>query len=225
MSVLRQLLLGSCTLTLLFTVTSGAKAGEWDQKVVATFNAPVEIPGQILPSGTYVFKLFDSRSTRDIVQVSNADESHLLATVFSIPRHRPNPTDKAAFMFEERGSDSPQAIRAWFYPGRLQGHEFIYGRRKAEAVNAGTPALVSETAGNPPNAPDGSPLISAQAKVTDQTQTAELQTAPEPSTTFYASVVAKPLPKTASTTPLIALLGMLSLGGAFGLKMLAKRVS
>ena len=183
MSVLRKLLLGSCTLVLLLTLTSGARAGEWDQKVIATFNAPVEIPGQVLPMGTYVFKLFNSQSTRDLVQVSNADDTHLIAYVFSIPMYRANPTDKAAFMFEERGSDSPQAVQAWFYPGRLQGHQFIYSRREAEVANAGTPE-------------EPSPLVSAAPKVdepqsesptpdnsTEQTQVAELQTAPAPSTT------------------------------------------
>src|SRR5579862_1799668 len=107
MSVLRRSLLGSCTLALLLTLTSGARAGEWDQKVIATFNAPVEIPGQVLPMGTYVFKLFNSQSTRDIVQVSNADDTHVIAYVFSIPRYRANRTDQTVFMFEERGSNSP----------------------------------------------------------------------------------------------------------------------
>src|ERR1700722_9092644 len=112
MSVFKQLLLGSCTLALLLTLTSGARAGEWDQKVIATFNAPVEIPGQVLPMGTYVFKLFNSQSTRDIVQVSNSDDTHVIAYVFSIPRYRANPADKTVFMFEERGSDHPQAVQA-----------------------------------------------------------------------------------------------------------------
>jgi len=52
------------------------KGDEWDKKTTVTFTAPVEIPGvgaQTLPAGTYVFKLFDSASDRNIVQIFNED--------------------------------------------------------------------------------------------------------------------------------------------------------
>ena len=52
----------------------GAKADEWNKKTTVTFSAPVEIPGvgaQVLPAGTYVFKLLDSQSDRHIVQIFN----------------------------------------------------------------------------------------------------------------------------------------------------------
>jgi len=55
----------------------GAKADEWNQKTVFTFSGPVEIPGQTLPAGTYVFKLHNSASNRHIVQVFNKDENHV----------------------------------------------------------------------------------------------------------------------------------------------------
>ena len=46
-----------------------ARADEWNQKTVFTFSGPVEIPGQVLQPGTYVFKLADSASDRNIVEV------------------------------------------------------------------------------------------------------------------------------------------------------------
>ena len=52
-----------------------ANACEWDQKTVVTFSGPVEIPGQVLDGGTYVFKLADSASDRSIVQVFSEVES------------------------------------------------------------------------------------------------------------------------------------------------------
>ena len=39
---------------------SGAKADDWNKKTKVTFSQPVEIPGQILPAGTYTIKLVDS---------------------------------------------------------------------------------------------------------------------------------------------------------------------
>jgi hypothetical protein len=45
----------------------------------------VEIPGQILPAGTYVFKLADSTGNRHVVQVFNQAENHVYGTFLAIP--------------------------------------------------------------------------------------------------------------------------------------------
>ena len=50
-------------------------ADEWNKKTVLTFSQPVEIPGHVLPAGTYMFKLADTLGDRHIVQVFNADGS------------------------------------------------------------------------------------------------------------------------------------------------------
>ena len=60
------------------------KADNWDKKTVVTFNQDVEIPGQVLPAGTYVFKLLRSNSDRTVVQVWSRGESQLLATLITI---------------------------------------------------------------------------------------------------------------------------------------------
>ena len=56
------------------TFSLAAVAGDLNQKTVFTFSGPVEVPGQVLPAGTYVFKLADSPSNRHIVQVFNQQE-------------------------------------------------------------------------------------------------------------------------------------------------------
>ena len=60
-----------------------AAADDWNRKTVITFSAPVEVPGvgaQVLPAGTYVFKILDSLSDRHIVQIFNKEETHLYTT-------------------------------------------------------------------------------------------------------------------------------------------------
>jgi LPXTG-motif cell wall-anchored protein len=64
------------------------------------------------------------------------------------------------------------------------------------------------------------PETTPQPQYTDQGATAQPQTSPTTS-----NPPATELPKTASSTPLIALMGMLSFGAAFGLWILAKRIS
>jgi hypothetical protein len=76
-----------------------AKADEWNQKTVFTFSGPVEIPGQVLPAGTYVFKLADSMSDRNIVEVFNKDENHLYGIFLAIPDYHLKPADKPIITF------------------------------------------------------------------------------------------------------------------------------
>ena len=96
-------------------------ADEWNKKTTVSFNAPVEIPGvgaQVLPAGTYVFKLLDSQSDRHIVQIFNVRGDHVYATILAIPNYRLKSTNKTVMTFRERAAGEPEAIRAWFYPGR-----------------------------------------------------------------------------------------------------------
>ena len=108
-----------------------AHADEWDQKTIVTFNRPVEMPGQVLQAGTYVFKLADSQSTENVVQVYSADEKHLYGSFLSIPEQRQEPTDSPVITLEEGKAGAPEAVKAWFYPGEDIGHEFLYSQPNA----------------------------------------------------------------------------------------------
>lgn len=121
----------SCVAVLAIGLVARAVANESDKKTVVTFNAPVEIPGKALPAGTYVFKLLDSPTNRNIVQIFDKDEKQLYGTVLAVPDYRLKPPDKPMIQFEERPSDSPPAIKAWFYPGDEYGMEFVYPHDRA----------------------------------------------------------------------------------------------
>ena len=114
-----------------FGLTPTATSDEWNKKTVVTTNVPIEIPGKALPAGTYVFKLLDSPSNRNIVQIFDKDEKHLLATALTVPNYRLEPADKPLLQFEERPSGTPEALKAWFYPGDTYGQEFVYPHRRA----------------------------------------------------------------------------------------------
>ena len=114
-----------------FVFVSKANSAEWDKKTVVTFSGPVEIPGKVLLAGTYVFKLLDSTSNRNIVQIFDKDEKKLYATMLAIPDYRLQPSDKPVIRFEERPAGSPEAIKAWFYPGDQYGQQFVYPHTRA----------------------------------------------------------------------------------------------
>src|SRR3984885_8289701 len=131
-----------------------AKADDWNNKTVMTFSGPVEIPGVhltgwgVLPAGTYVFKLLDSQSDRHIVQIFDKDGIKGLATILAIPNYRLKATDKTVITFRERPAGEPEALRAWFYPGKNWGDEFVYPKAKAIelAKSTNTPVLFTPDA-------------------------------------------------------------------------------
>ena len=105
---------------------TSVRGDTWNKKTIVTFADAVEIPGQVLPAGTYVFKLADRPSNRHVVQIWNEEETQILATIMTVPNHRLDAVDTTVFEFDERPGDSPMAIRYWFYPGENSGEEFIY---------------------------------------------------------------------------------------------------
>lgn len=115
---------------LLFTLSlsSTVRADNSDKKTVVTFGQDVEIPGQVLPAGTYVFKLFRSDSNRFIVQVWSQGESQLLATLMTVGDTYPNQSGEPYFVFDMTGTDEgyPPALVSWFFAGSDEGRDFIY---------------------------------------------------------------------------------------------------
>ncbi len=157
----------------------GAKADDWNRKTVITFSGPVEIPGvhltgwSILPAGTYVFKILDSQSDRHVVQIFSQDETTIYATILAIPNYRLKATDKTVVTFRERPAGEPEALRAWFYPGRNWGEEFVYPKARAMTLAKETQTPVLFTAAELP-AEVAEPIKSADEPVVLQLKQAQI---------------------------------------------------
>jgi hypothetical protein len=227
-----------CLVTL--ASSSGVIADDWNKKTVVTFSQPVEIPGgTILPAGTYIFKLMDSMSDRHIVQIFNQDQTHIYATILAIPNYRLQSTDKTVMTFGERAAGSPQAIRAWFYPGANSGEEFVYPKRRAVELAKVTSlpvfAMPSELESNitqPATATTDTPVIALkEAPLTaikptgEEVEVAQVVTPPPPTEADVAAPLPSDrLPQTASSLPLAGLIGLLSLCAGFALAAIPKRI-
>jgi hypothetical protein len=110
------------------SLTPVAIADNWDKKTIVTFDQDVEIPGQVLPAGTYVFKLLHSNSDRSVVQVWTAGEKQLLATLITAGDSYPNPSGEPYFVLDMTGTDEgyPPTLVSWFFAGGNDGRGFIY---------------------------------------------------------------------------------------------------
>ena len=246
MSILRTVTTNVFCLALMGAVfTPGVKADDWNRKTVMTFSAPVEIPGVhlkgwgVLPAGTYVFKILDSQSDRHIVQIFNADETQVYATILAIPDYRLKVTDKTVVTFRERPAGQPEALRAWFYPGRNYGEEFVYPKAKAVelAKEAGTAVLFTaveiplevevpiKTADEPVVAQLKQAPVMAIKPTGEEVELAQVVT-PLPADELVAAntAPAQTLPATAGIMPFMALLGLMALGGAWTLGLAQRRI-
>jgi len=221
------------------------KADDWNRKTEITFSAPVEIPGVhlvgwgVLPAGTYVFKILDSQSDRHIVQIFSKDELTVYATVLAIPNYRLKATDKTVMTFRERPAGEPEALRAWFYPGKNWGEEFVYPKAKAIEIAKATNTPVLFAAVDIP-VEVAEPIKSVDEPVVVQLKQAPImaiqptgeevqvaQVVTPPPVEVAATVAVAPeaeLPKTASPYPLIGLFGLLALSAALVIHVVAKRV-
>lgn len=220
-------------------IAPSAKADDWNKKTTITFSGPVEIPGvhlkgwSVLPAGTYVFKILNSQSDRHIVQIFNKDETAVYATILAIPNYRLKATDKTVVTFRERPAGEPEALRAWFYPGRNWGEEFVYSKTRAVALAkaTNTPVLFTEAA-LPVEVAE--PIKTADAPVVvEMTRAPIMAIQPTGEEVALAEVVTAPpaveelaaaLPATASNLPLIGLLGLMALLAAFATRTAAKRI-
>jgi hypothetical protein len=208
----------------LFAV-SPALADTGNQKTTLTFNNPVELPGIVLPAGTYVFKLVETTTYRHVIQVSNDKEDQVFATLLAVPDYRLTPTADTVVYFAERPAGRPPAIRGWFYPGRLFGHEFVYPKVRATELAKEMHVAVPTAAVTPTEKPaelEAAPVaaMTPESKQVEIASAVELepQAAPAGAATPAPAAAPAELPKTASPLPLIALFGVLALGVAGALK-------
>jgi hypothetical protein len=111
-------------------VLSDARASEWDQATKVTFNQSVQIPGKVLPAGTYWFKV----PSPGIIQIFNSDRSTLQAMLLDKSAEIQKPLDESTFTLENPGSAQPGVLVTWFYPGMLTGHEFVYSKKEQKEM-------------------------------------------------------------------------------------------
>jgi hypothetical protein len=195
-------------------VSSNAKADNWNKATKLTFSQPVEVSGTVLQSGTYWFQLMNSSTNRNIVQIWNADHTKLIKTILAIPSYRMNPTAQTVVRFDERPTGTPEAIKNWYYPGTNFGQEFVYRNARATqlAQNVSEPVL---TVRDKPTATPIPAVEKTQATAIQPTND-EVEVAEGVDTV----AIAEALPETATTLPLLGLIGLLAVGAGLALRFI-----
>jgi len=120
--------LALCAAALSIVFAANVRADDYNKKTVVTFDEP----GQVLAPGTYVFMLLNSPANRNVVEVWNADQNHLFASLeTNSESHWPPPDrpiytpDHSKFQLEEQPS-GPMILRSFYFPGYLEAQQFVY---------------------------------------------------------------------------------------------------
>src|SRR5207247_10416530 len=113
-------------LAALFLFPSIAPGDDWNRLTTVEFNRPVQIPGQVLAAGFYVFKLAEITGEHNVVQIWNADQTTVYATVMGFAEYLSAAPKEDLFIFEQREQDGPAALISWFHEGNRSGVRFIY---------------------------------------------------------------------------------------------------
>lgn len=227
-----------CAAALAMLVASPARADVWNKKTFLTFSGPVQVPGVTLPAGTYTFKLADLTGNRHVVQIFDKDEKKIYTTILAIPDQRLEPSSKPVVLFSERPAGTPQAIKAWFYPGETIGNEFVYPRSQAIRIAKATHQSVLTAADDTTTTADAMKSaeigrVDENGQMSDSSGAAVATTSPGPApantagtagaapraTTARATTARTELPHTASNLPTLALLS----GFAIAAGLVARR--
>ena len=132
MSIYRKFAIAAAITASMAVFSPGARAQLLEEKMTVHFSAPVEVPGEVLPAGTYVFEaLQDGKLTR----ILSADESRVYATVFTRPEEKTNPVEQPLVTLEPSATQgSPERVDSWFYPGESTGNQFIYQKVQVRKI-------------------------------------------------------------------------------------------
>ena len=202
-----------------------ARADDWDKKMVLRVTEPIQVPGKVLQPGKYIFRLADSESNRNIVQIFSVDENghqDFVSTILAVPDFRLKTPDKPTVQLEERHLGDPEAIKSWFYPGDNYGWHFVYPKSEqldAASVIAPPPAPAELPAAEPP-IPEP-PVETAEETpvliIERETLISQVELTPDPSADDLPSAD-RLLPETGGNTAAFLLAGIVTIGaGLFAL--------
>lgn len=185
-------------------------AADSEKKAVVAVQSPMEIPGTVLQPGSYVFKQSDAQSGWVIVQIYDQGESTLVTTVLAYPNPKLTSNSETVMTYSAPGS-SGQVLEAVTFPGDATPDQFAYPAAEADRIGAANRLRIPSTGTNdayPSSLPDAASSWSAPLSN-------NVGSTPAPNA---AASTDTSLPQTASSLPLIGLIGVFALAGIVALR-------
>ena len=231
---------------LTLSIGGRAEAQPADYRTYFTFSAPVTLPGITLPAGKYVFRLADPDSSRKVINVLSGDGKKSLAMLHTIPNRAMKAPKDAEIRFMETSAKVPPPVKTWWYAGKAIGYEFIYPRKQALELAKATSEPILTTA------KETTDLASADLSRVNDAENQAVKVEPEPAPREASgraqpadadaaqggagasaardvraderarTTARTQLPRTASSTPTVLMLGALALALGLGFSLVSR---
>lgn len=135
---------------ILIAVAPRVQAQDESRSMEITFSQSVQIPGRILPPGTYIFqrRMVGVGANENMIQILNAADSRVIAFIQTIPATRKNISGDIELTFATNLEGQPPALVSCSLPGSLGGHEFLYTRRIERRVEKEQHVVVAANSRN-----------------------------------------------------------------------------
>jgi len=235
-SMVKRLTSASVLVVLVCALASGANAFTSDKRTYFTFNQPVALPGMTLPAGTYMFRIANTETSRNVIQVANKQGTESYALLNTVQATRPDAPKDSEIRFLETAAGAPAAVGTYWYMGERTGYEFVYSKEQLAALNRSAQpapeAAIAESESSvsvPPLAEPSPDVVNGEGlEASQQAESQIAQAQPEqspvpaqpPAPSAQAESTRDRLPQTASPLALLLLGGIATAG--FGVKLLRK---
>jgi hypothetical protein len=206
--------------TLLGVASTPAYAQSDRENSTFSVTEPIDVGAFTLPPGTYLIKVVLLESNRNMIQVTNVDQTKVFASVLATPHpiRADEEIPSTRYTYYATATGQPKALRTWFPRDTSNGQDIIYPKRRAMELAAAAKVPVIAI----PDEVKEAEYKSVPLTIVTPERQVKPYEAPAPTLVAEAPPL-KQMPKTASHVPLFAALGLLSLGGAFGLRALTNR--
>ena len=202
------------------TLAMAQGAGSVQRTTKLTVSEPTMIGSVMLDPGSYTLHVNDYQAEKVQVVVTRDSDNKTMGTVIASRERRnldSHTQSDNQTQFTYTTFNGHPAVATWFYPGDEWGEKFAYGKETVAENTTGGEVTMTQTP-----APTATTTAEATppAEEKEEHTVAETTPAPEPAPAVEPAPApeAKTLPKTASNTPLVGLLGALSLAGAAALR-------
>jgi hypothetical protein len=179
------------------------RADDSVRQATVTIQSPEQVPGSVLPAGTYVFKQTGMQSGWAIVQIYSKDGSALVTTILAYPNPQIASNGQNVVVYPANGPGGIPAMEGFVFTGDSTVEQFAYPKTAADQIGAANHTRIPTTGTDdayPSALPEAAGSWSAPA--TSNSDSDAAMTAQE-----------EKLPQTASPLPLVALIGVFSIVG------------
>jgi len=132
-NIYQKLITATAGTAAVLLISGSAYAQGFEERMTVTFSAPVEVPGEVLPAGTYVFEVLQQGGLTRIV---SPDELHVYATLITVPEEKKEPAGDGTVILKKNNEGGPERVDAWFLPGESVGCEFVYTKESHKTLGA-----------------------------------------------------------------------------------------